>query len=905
MTNQNYGSKIFVGREQETVRFEHMLDQLMDKPEDAKWILNVHGPGGIGKTQLLYKYLEVCQQRRERGASLLFTDSLVDFYSTAHQHELAVLKTIAERSDAKSFGDFIVALNSYQKLLSQSEPDPFQVSERAARARERFFDACKSLGDRLVVIFFDTTEQATGSILDTLCDDFRELKGCHPQILIVMAGREPMQLLNFPPDAIESLGLSGFAAEEIQGYFVRQEIKILPGVAVKIAKLSRGKPILVALTVDWIRNGNDPGELIAFPPDSFEQAIVERVQELNFPENEAIMAMAHFYRRFDEQIMAYLLELTGEDAIKLTEELSRFTFVKYRPPLDGRLGSCLLHDEMRVLVNRHVWPIWDPTGEYRRQWTPRIVEYYDRKIKTEPDRMERQNFCQERLYYWLSIDIKSAFAYYLELAEQAFAAFDTDLLEGINSEVEKVEKLFGKRLDPFMRRRYEYYHALSLYQCERATEAIQLLEGLLINPDTEPHLQAAAHAHLVEFYSDSGSLNQAISTGLDGEKLFDALLGKLKEKDASYSTLQRDFGVLCNNLGYTYRKRYDYAKTIDYYEKALEHFAASGGAYTQRARTDNNLGFVLHQLRRDDEALARVNAALDTRRRLKAPYELGFSYNVLGSIRLDQWRLDEAQRYFEHARQEFKSVESERGQALVDIAYGRLLRQSGLQKDVLEQMPDPQREEYQQANQVLARAVETFLKFKDNFNLSEALNEMGTLFRQQKKWQDSIHCFEESATLSSKIGNRYREADNLQDIGILYDVTGELDKAIVFTQQAIEIANEIDAKYLFARAQRTLANVLMKQAQYDKAFESAGTALIYFVMLDPEKSKREAFYDEWMIWIRDLVLKLPTQEKVIEKTEYLICRWEQNEDGGRRPVDVYPGFVDRMRLVARDYQFLK
>lgn len=898
-------NNIFVGREKEIAVFDQMLDQLEHEPEGAKWILNVYGPGGIGKTKLLQRYVQVCQKHQEQQTDLLYAKSAVDFYWTAHQRELSVFKSIAEQLGGKGFEDFFVVLTNYQRTFEQAEPDPFQVSERAAQAREKFFDACRIIGDRPMVVFFDTAEQATDSILNALFLDFLRLRSCHPRSLIVIAGRNPLELTDIPQTDIEQFKLSAFTPEEIQDYFVEQEISISSEIAARIAELSEGKPILVTLTTDWIRDGNDPKELAAFPSDKFEQSIVGKVHELNFPENEAMMAMAHFHRRFDENMLAYLLEQTGAEAASLTEKLSRFNVVKYRPPFDGHQGSCLLHDEMRELVNRHVWPVWDPMGDHRLARTRKIVDYYAEKIKMELDRLERQNLCQERLYYWLSIDVKSAYAYYLELAEQAFVSFDADLLEGINLEIQQVEERFGKRLDSGMRRRYEYYCSLSLHWRERNDKAIQLLEKLLTNPETEPTLRAASHAHLVEFYSDSGDLDQAIQTGLEGEKRFDDLLKQFTKNDTSYLTVERDFGVLCNSLGYAYRKRYDYAKTIDYYEKALEHFAASGSAYTQRARTENNLGFVLHQMRRDDEALARVNAALDTRRRLKAPYELGLSYNVLGNIRLDNWRLVEAERYFKQARQQFKSVESERGQALVDTAYGRLLRQSGLQNDILEQVPNAQRDEYQQAEQVLGRAIMTFRKFKDNFNLSEALNEMGTLYRQQEKWDEAIRCFEESAQLASKMGNRYREADNLQDMSILYDVIREFDEAISYAQKAIEIAKEIDAKYLFARAQRTISNVLIEQGKHDEAFKSAGTALVYFVMLDPEKSKKEAFYEEWMLWIKGLVLKLPTQEAAIEKAEYLIQCWEQGEAGGRRPVDVYPGFVGRMRSIARDYKLLR
>lgn len=900
MLNEIENSVPFIGREKETLLFENMLDQINSGHRGEKWILNVYGPGGIGKTQLMLRYINICQERRKRHDELVFTRNLVDFYSTAHKRELGILKTIAEQTELNRFKSFISALESYQTLFDQPDPDPLQVSERTDQARQAFLDVCESIGNQPIVLFFDTAEQATEIVLDVLSDLFLSIRDRHLQILVVLAGRESLSFPKISPKWIERVELSGFAPEEIENYFHRRTIKSIPSVTAKIAELSGGRPVLVALTADWIRDGNDPEELVAFPSDRFERAIVERVQKLHFPENRAVMAMGYFYRRFDEKILACILDLPDEKAAQLIEELRRFTFVKYRLSLNGKRASCLLHDEMRELVSNYVWSVWDPMQATRHEWTPKVVDYYEKLIKAEPDRLARHDLCQERLFYWLRGDITVAFKYYLDLAEKAVDSYDADFLEGLNSEIVK----FDKRLDVTNKCSLQFYQALSYHWHEQVQEAIRLLEQLINNAETPSSIQAAARAHLVEFYADSGDVDQAIKTGLNGEQWFDSWLAKIHPGNTFYLSIQRDFGILCNNLGYAFRKQSNLDQTIAYYEKALEHFGLSGGAYVQRARTENNLGFALHSLRRDDEAIARVESALALRRHLRAPYELGLSYNVRGIIYLDQWRLDEAKRDFDDARKAFKNASSERGQALVDLAHGRMLRQSGFYKDHLEGQVNPDREEYQQSAMILDRAIDVFLRLKDVSNLSEAYNEMGTLYRHRHNWSQALDNFNQGAHYASKTGNRYREADNLQDIGIVYDQSGDLDKALFYTQQAIQMAEAIGAKYLLARAYRTLANIQMKRGQYTEAFVAAGTALTYFVMLDPEKSKREVFYDEWMIWINGLVLGLPSQAKVSEITEYLIRCWEQPDLVGRRPVDVYPGFVDRMRSLARDFEFL-
>jgi tetratricopeptide (TPR) repeat protein len=279
-------------------------------------------------------------------------------------------------------------------------------------------------------------------------------------------------------------------------------------------------------------------------------------------------------------------------------------------------------------------------------------------------------------------------------------------------------------------------------------------------------------------------------------------------------------------------------------------------------------------------------------------------------IRLDQAHGEDAIYYFEQALQAFKETGSERGQALVYVSYGRLMRQWGLLKERQSgRVLLPEQEQYRKAHEMLNKAIETFRQINDLSNLSEALNEKGTLLRQQGQWNDAINCFEESADLAQQIGNQYREVDNLQDIGITYDFAGQPDQAMRYAKKASDIAQKIKAYYLFARAQRTVANVLFARGDYDQAFEMACNALVGFMRLDPEErshgiAKREVFYDEWMDWISEMILRLPSRGLAQAESEYLIQRWEREEARGRKLAELYPGFITRMHCLAQNYPFL-
>ncbi len=64
-----YCQKTFIGREKEINLFKKMLDD----PIGEKWILNIIGEGGIGKTLLMKRFIEILEEVKKRGKNYLFT----------------------------------------------------------------------------------------------------------------------------------------------------------------------------------------------------------------------------------------------------------------------------------------------------------------------------------------------------------------------------------------------------------------------------------------------------------------------------------------------------------------------------------------------------------------------------------------------------------------------------------------------------------------------------------------------------------------------------------------------------------------------------------------------------------------------------------------------------------------
>lgn len=909
MNDSIYSSSIFIGREKEIAAFNNMLSAT----DNGQWILHLYGPGGIGKTKLLQQFIEMVEQKRATGQSILFTQQLIDLYWTVNQQEIGLLKSIAEQLGEEYFAGFLTAVQTYEKIFNNpAGPSPELLREKQSQARDKFFKAYAGLPADLVFLFFDTAEVGGDASGRFWSEILPQLKEKHPGTQVVIAGRQKLEQLE--QEQTKFLPVTAFTSSEVNSYFQEHKIDIEPEIVDRIANLSKGRPILIALAADWVRYGFAPDKLVACSkPGDFEKLMIDQVGKLQ-TEDVAIMAMSHFYRRFDERILAYILGTSLDEAREQIETVAEFSFVKYRPPLADQLGSCLLHDEMRDLVNKYFWSEleWGPGPDYRQDWDSKIVDYYATLVEQEKSVLEKQALQLERLFYWLSADLPQGFDYSHELFAEARKRRDTNLMEAIGREFARVES----QLTPDMQDELAFREGLIIHGHGRYDEAIDALTPLAQKPDMAPLLQAAARVQLLEAYVYAGELPDAVEKGLRWETWLNNLLQQPLD-DETKQQIEFEFGKLCNNIGLALRNQNKLQETIDYYNQALYHFSLAGvGAYADIANTENNLAYVLHRLGRDDEALSYCDSALEIRKRLRSSEQLGYSYNVRGSIFVAKLREQEARINFQWALEQFDKASSRRGRGLVYIAYGRALRQLGrhIERNAQAEF-NPDRQEYLESGRMLQEAVTIFRDLEDEANLSEALNEYGTLLRQQRQWQRARECFAESKELAQKVKNDYRVVDNLVDVAITYNYEGgspenALNTAMEARSLALGGPRNLRAYNLYAKAQEVIANILFAQKHYDEAFRSVADACIYMWRLDPEKlgesaAKRELYYDQMVNWAGEKILQLPTQELVNQKTTYLIERWQQEEEGQGKLADKYPGFIIRMRDLARDYQFLK
>ncbi|MGH7196492.1 MAG: tetratricopeptide repeat protein [Candidatus Saccharimonadales bacterium] len=96
---------------------------------------------------------------------------------------------------------------------------------------------------------------------------------------------------------------------------------------------------------------------------------------------------------------------------------------------------------------------------------------------------------------------------------------------------------------------------------------------------------------------------------------------------------------------------------------------------------------------------------------------------------------------------------------------------------------------------------------------SAAYNRLGILYAKQRAFNDAIECFEIAQSLEPS-------ASSLHNVGLIYYETGQYEKAAIAFEQAIEMENDLAARYIaYAKVQEKLGDRKKMVAALEQAVE--------------------------------------------------------------------------------------
>ena len=426
----------FIGRDRELAIIDRQI---------ARWgttiVVNIAGSGGIGKTAILRRVREQYQ-----SSPITYVTDIVDFSHTVHRSEAWILDQII----AVSASEFRTHRRKMRKVQSAEEP-LIRLQYETELVDAFVTDFNKLASHRRFVLLFDTLELIQDS---PLFGFILELTRRLENTVLIMAGRrndheDVAQELEriFKKSQIKNIKLGGFLEQEAMLYFEKTYTphleKIHPNLQKNIFLLSDGKPIKIALSLDWLDRGipilpdvmkMDPAALrrksaqeIKTLRDRFESALMDGIRRFQSPVDEVILFMAHLNRRFNRKMLEFLFlgDLPPKQrsirSRALLNELKSLPFVKYTSD-----DYFVLHDEMNRLVQSYVWDISEDQDRTRRKrLSARICEYYEQELNslptwensTEQERVTRRSYEVEALYYRLYADFRSGFWHFERLFE--------------------------------------------------------------------------------------------------------------------------------------------------------------------------------------------------------------------------------------------------------------------------------------------------------------------------------------------------------------------------------------------------------------------------------------------------------------------------------------------------------
>lgn len=377
-----------VGRKSEVERFARLADG-----RTSHWLLNIYGPGGIGKTIVGQKMQAFAGKRQIPVAfvdgsrpdltpdrvlyaikeGLAADESLADYFDqfeSAYQEYLIVnnvlqrggglntmFDVVGKVKDPAGFAQLIGGIGKTLTEQTQRTISNRFALERYLRGAER--SLTKSMADSLnaattesarpPVLIVDTYEEMEG-LDDWIC---RTLMPALPEgIKVIILGRNALPKINFDwgefGKALHAMELPELAEGEAKAYLAHHGLRDAAALD-QVYRFTGGYPLLLVLVVHLAReadgwNNIDALELAA-DRDHVATKLLERIlREERAKEVQAFLEKGVVARWFTPEIVSVTLGISADEGRTIYDKLKRHSFVERHP------YGLKFHDKIRELL---------------------------------------------------------------------------------------------------------------------------------------------------------------------------------------------------------------------------------------------------------------------------------------------------------------------------------------------------------------------------------------------------------------------------------------------------------------------------------------------------------------------------------------------------------------------------
>ncbi len=396
----------FIGRLDEIEIIEKTVKKMIENDE-ARYIICIEGEGGIGKTRLIQEVYKIYERKK---SDQLIVAEIIDFDDQIfHTVQNVILKIL--EMPGHMIRDYLRTARDYQKIIQIGGLSFERIEKEKSLLIQRFTECFNTVAStKKNILFFDTIDNEYLEEGGIFWLDIRNIMHKLKNVVILLAGRNAKHIGKFLQSEIGKdcnfIELKPLSDGDSRLYLERKEkekyIPIEDELKEKLLCLTSGKPILIDLAVEmrareilseleWLvtRSFDEikalKDEELEKHRQEFEKQLVIHVKYLSAPMNKLIFAMSHVYP-LNVEMINVLFEV--EDAQELYDEAISYVFVKSLP---NKYIS--LHDEMRRMINNHIWKVEDYDGYRRREYSKSVIDYLENEISTlneSIDTLERQ-----------------------------------------------------------------------------------------------------------------------------------------------------------------------------------------------------------------------------------------------------------------------------------------------------------------------------------------------------------------------------------------------------------------------------------------------------------------------------------------------------------------------------------
>ncbi|GEM_PF-6333038 len=603
----------FVGRQEYIDLFEEMLTA----PVGAPYILNLRGPGGIGKSKLLQKFVEICEEKHVPHTKI------VDFYGieTSSRITRATQEIVKSLSKKDEEGPFKKYWHLHEEFESKTSPGlEHELVREFSMALLAWLNTILATGQK-GVLFFDTAETikytAVGSHL------FNDWLPKFNQALVVISHRPVEGGFDFSSDIVplvKQRNVEVFTRTDAINYLKERQVWNYienEGVAEKLFDLTELSPLLLALSADWISDyaifhSISPTELVqSVNKESFERILVERLPNMvENPESTIMPFMAHIIRPFNQELVELLAPITSSESPIVLKNLGLLSFVKEMTSegADGQPAKFYwFQDEVRNLFHRYVFPSdtvrWN---QQRRDVSQKMVEFYDGRIEKAMERGDiriAQRHVASQLYHKIYLDPKVGFNEFHEKYQKARKEHQYDYASMLLNAVR-----FAYQFE-YLSEQQEFTFLVDegrqLRNIGEAQQAEERFLNLLDKNSNNSKRSASLLSSLGVTASKLGKLEESLNYHIQSINIY--------EKEADIKNIPAEE----RNIAAIYLKMGEWEKSAEHLKKAHE-LALSQKDWDRLALILFDLGRIYERLGEYEVALDYCNQAIDMWEELKS-----------------------------------------------------------------------------------------------------------------------------------------------------------------------------------------------------------------------------------------------------------------------------------------------